>query len=194
MSAPTIRTTEHQYSSSEMIAQSPEIRNTGFAATQHDDTAFATKQATTASGVHAMDSPSRDLNQGEPRYFSLAPARLDNFIDREDEPPREVLQHIDDTSLTGSPMTNEAWTGTEDSDTTSDTTTVQDRSSTRLSSSDILLWSQNVVESDLESLLLTLTPFERGVISSYSVNDILMIKGLIPSLVCIQFLDLSKFS
>jgi len=194
MSAPTIRTTEHQYSSADMITQSLEICNTSFAETQHGDTTFATKQATNASGVHAMDSPSRDLNQGEPRYFSLAPARLDNFIDREDEPPREVLQHIDDTSLTGSPMTNEAWTGTEDSDTTSDTTIVQNRSSTCLSSSDILSWSQNVVEADLETLLLTLTPFERGVISSYSVNDILMIKGLIPPLVYIQFLDLSKFS
>ena len=196
MSAPTIRTTEHQpeYPSPEMITQSLEIRNTSFTATQHNDTTFTMKQATNASGVHAMDSPSHDLNQGKPRYFSLAPTRLDQLTDRDEEPPREDLQHIDDTvtdDLTGSPMTNEAWNGTEDSDTT---TTVQDRSSTRLSFSDILSWSHNVVESDLETLLLTLTPFERGVVSSYSVNDILMIKGLIPSLVYIQFLDLSKFS
>ena len=85
----------------------------------------------------------------------------------------------------------------DESDDPSDTDGIQDAqraSVTCLSSIDIVSWRGEVVESGAELLSLTPSPFERGVIGSQIVNDILMIKGLMHSPVYIQFLDLSSFS
>ena len=109
-------------------------------------------------------------------------------------PTKDDLELIDISvmaGITGSPVTSEAWTETEDEDTIDD---IQDRSTICPSSFDIALWSQKVVNSGLEPLPIIRTPFEKGVIASMSVNDILMVKGLISPPVYVQFFDLALFS
>lgn len=60
---------------------------------------------------------------------------------------------------------------------------------------DIISWSENVVSCGPELLPpLTPSPFHRGVLGGPSVNDILMIKGLIHPVVYIDFLNLSFFT
>ena len=60
---------------------------------------------------------------------------------------------------------------------------------------DVILWYEKVVDCAPEPLLpLTRTPLERGVIGGQSVNDTLMIKGLIDTQVYLHFFDLSSFS
>jgi hypothetical protein len=60
---------------------------------------------------------------------------------------------------------------------------------------DVKSWYEKVAYCEPEPILpLIPTPFKRGIIGSYSVNDILMIKGLIHPLVYVDFLDLSAFS
>jgi hypothetical protein len=58
-----------------------------------------------------------------------------------------------------------------------------------LSSRDITSWYQRVVNSEAEPPLLIPTPFERGVIGGMSVNDILIVKGVIHPLLYVQFID-----
>jgi hypothetical protein len=92
-------------------------------------------------------------------------------------------------------VTDEAWTGIEDSgtedlDDANDISAVRDKSL----SLDIKSWYQNVINSEPETPSLVPTPFERGVIASLSVNDILMIRGLIHPLVYVQFINLSTLT
>ena len=54
-------------------------------------------------------------------------------------------------------------------------------------------WSEKVVDCVPTLLPLTPSPFERGVIGGQSVNDVLMIKGLIPPPTYFHFFDLSSF-
>jgi hypothetical protein len=58
-----------------------------------------------------------------------------------------------------------------------------DEANMACSSSDIISWYEMTVGDSVG-------PFEKGVIAGQSVNDILMIKGLIFPLVYIQSLDL----
>lgn len=92
------------------------------------------------------------------------------------------------------PWDNQTIMDTDDSDDIDAIEDVEEKSPTRPTSLDILLWYENVA--DLESMPEPLPhgSFKRGVIGSQSVNDILMIKGLIDPLVYVQFLDLSVFS
>jgi len=97
------------------------------------------------------------------------------------------------------PATSEVWDvqtimGTDDSDDIDHIEDVKEKPSVCPSSLDILSWYEKVVESMPEPLPLIRGSFERGVIGGQSVNDILMIKGLIYPPVYIQFLDLSVFS
>jgi hypothetical protein len=57
-------------------------------------------------------------------------------------------------------------------------------------------WYEQVVDVGGKPLLpsLTPTPYEKGIIASQSVNDILMIKGLIDPLQYIRYFDLDVFS
>jgi hypothetical protein len=89
---------------------------------------------------------------------------------------------------------SEGWSGTEDSGDTGDVEAVQDKSAICPSSLDITVWYQKLVNSKPEPPSLIPTPFERGVIGGMSVNDVLMVKGLIHLLVYTQFMDLSSFS
>ena len=60
---------------------------------------------------------------------------------------------------------------------------------------DIMSWYENVVDcKPVPFLPLTPTPFEKGTIGGPSVNDFLMIKGLIHPALYVQFLDLRPFS
>ena len=59
---------------------------------------------------------------------------------------------------------------------------------------DILSWYEKVDSGSEPFLPLTPSPFERGAIGGPSVNDTLMIKGLIHPLAYVHFLDLSYFS
>jgi hypothetical protein len=133
---------------------------------------------------------------GTPTHLDwLTDGMLPTDSDREEGLMKEDLQHVDDsimTGVTGSPVTSEVWTETKDSDNIN-ITAVQDKSTFCPSSLDIVSWSQKVVNSELEPLL-TPTSFEKGVIASMSVNDILMVKGLINPSVYLQFLNLSSFS
>jgi len=137
-----------------------------------------------------IDFPSRSAMPAEPAIECclLTHPRLINeallIDDKED-----YLQH----SITGSPMTTEMWTETEDEHETDDIR-LGDKTTICPSSSDIALWSQEVVESGPKPLPLTHTSFEKGVIPSMSANDVLMIKGLISPAIYIQFFDLASFS
>ena len=111
----------------------------------------------------------------------------------------QELEHADGSimdesimaSVTGLPATSQVWTETEDGgDVEGD---VEDKSTNCLSSADIVAWSWNVMNSRPEPPSLTSDSFERGVIASMTVNDILMIKGLVNPAVYIQFFDLSLF-
>jgi hypothetical protein len=107
----------------------------------------------------------------------------------------EDFQRVDGgifAGVVGSPVTSEDWT--EDSDTTGDVEAIQDKSTICPSSLDIMSWYQKADNSEPEPPpSLIPTPFERGIIGSMSVNDVLMVKGLINTLVYIQFIDLSSF-
>jgi hypothetical protein len=90
---------------------------------------------------------------------------------------KEDLQLVDDSiisGVTGSPVSSEVTEGSDGDD---------DKAvpaiSCTLSLDDIASWCQRVGNSKPEPLLpLTPTSFERGIIASMSVNDILMVKGL----------------
>lgn len=109
-----------------------------------------------------------------------------------------LLKHVDGgfiAGITGSPLTSEAWSDTDDLDDTVDIKVIEDKIAIGPSSSDIVLWYQKVMISEPVLVLEPLipTPFERGVIASMSVNDVLMARGLINPLVYIQFDDLVSF-
>jgi hypothetical protein len=172
-------------------------------------TTFLMKRPTTTFGAHTTNSPSHNLNQGKRAVerhlgpiFLGTPTHFDWFTDGmmltdgDEGLTKQDLQRVDDgimAGVTGSPVTSEAWTETEDSDVISDIMAVQDKSTICPSSLDIASWSEKVVNSGPELLLLTPTSFERGVIASMSVNDILMVKGLIHPSVYLQFFDLTSF-
>jgi hypothetical protein len=61
---------------------------------------------------------------------------------------------------------------------------------------DIMSWYEHVVDCKPDAFLpfLTPTPFEKGTIGGPSVNDVLMIEGLIHPALYMQFLDLRPFS
>jgi hypothetical protein len=83
---------------------------------------------------------------------------------------------------------------TENSDDIDTIKDIKEQPLTCPTSFDIVSWYENITKSTLEPLPLILSSFKRGVIDDQSVNDILMIKGLIDPPVHIQFLDLSSFS
>ena len=58
---------------------------------------------------------------------------------------------------------------------------------------DVKSWSEKVVDCVPTTLPLTPSPFERGIIGGQSVNDVLMIRGLIPPPTYFHFFDLSSF-
>jgi len=126
----------------------------------------------------------------------------DWLTDRDEGVAKEYLPCVDMVGIIGSPITVETYTETctntltesEDFGNTSNIVIIQDKSPICPSSLDIMSWSQHVVDSGPREPFLTDTSFERGVIASQSVNDILMIKGLIKPSIYIQFLDLSLFS
>jgi len=102
-------------------------------------------------------------------------------------------------SVISSLVASEAWDAqtVEDFENSNDTDGIEDierKPATCLSSADIVLWCDEVVKSKIVPPSLMLSPFERSVIGGQSVNDILMIKGLIYPPVYIQFLDLCSFS
>jgi hypothetical protein len=63
-----------------------------------------------------------------------------------------------------------------------------------LSPSEITSWLNAVTIDDQKLSPITHGSFERGVMGSMSVNDILMIKGLIDPGVYVDYADLEKFS
>jgi hypothetical protein len=65
-----------------------------------------------------------------------------------------------------------------------------------MSTADVLAWLRrvDVGETIQQPSLLAPTPFEKGVIGGRSMNDMLMIKGLIDPMVYLQYMDLSLFS
>lgn len=135
----------------------------------------------------------RPLVLAEPAIECLG--RSTSHLWDETLPTKDDLERIDISvmaGITGSPVTSEAWTETEDGD-EDEIDDVQDKPMICPSPFDIALWCQKV-KSGPEPLPLTHSSFERGVIASMTVNDILMIKGLINPAVYVQFLDLGSFS
>ena len=135
-----------------------------------------------------IDFPSRSAMPAEPAIE--CPILTHTWLMDERLPmdgKEDYFQH----SITGSRVISEMWTETEDQHATDD---IRDQTTICPSSSDIVLWSQGVVESEPELIPLAHTPFERGVIPSMSANDALMIKGLISPVIYIQFFDLASFS
>jgi hypothetical protein len=111
------------------------------------------------------------------------------------------VQLADQDIFTGAPdlpltyeIRDETITSTDDSD---DIDAIEDgegKPLIRPASFDILSWYEKISDSAPEPLPLTHGSFERGVIGGLCVNDILMIRELIPPPVYIQFFDLSSFS
>ena len=60
--------------------------------------------------------------------------------------------------------------------------------------SEIVSWLNMVIHDEEKMPSLTSSPFEKGIIRSMSVNDILMIKGLIDPGVYTEYIDLESFS
>ena len=60
--------------------------------------------------------------------------------------------------------------------------------------SEIVSWLNMVIHVEEKMPSLTSSPFEKGIIRSMSVNDILMIKGLIDPGVYTEYIDLESFS
>ncbi len=179
-------------------------------------TTFLTKQPIITSGTPTTHFSNRNRNQDAPTFelpsgqillgsipsFSrdgdellLTPRYSDGLAETED-----TVQRADKGIVTDAmslPVTCEAWDvqtieGTETSDDID--SDVEEKPPTGLSSSDILSWYEQVDESAPGPLPLLPGSFERGAIGGMSINDVLMIKGLIDPPVYIQFLDLSSFS
>jgi len=177
------------------------------------DTTFSMKKPTTAYGtptthssspnpnqdVHTFEPPSGQIVLGTTPCFSWDGDGL--MLTAGDKGLVEMgdVQHADKgiiTSVTSLLAASEAWgvrtvNGTEDSD---NIDAIKEKPPTCPTSSDITSWYEKVAESAPKPLPLIPGSFERGVIGGQSVNDILMIKGLIDPPVYIQFLDLSTFS
>jgi hypothetical protein len=98
------------------------------------------------------------------------------------------------TGVTGSPVTSEDFT--DDSDDNGDVEAVRDKSTGAmgLSSLDITVWRHKVTNSEPAPPSLIPSAFERGAIGRMSVNDVLMVEGLISPSIYIHFFDLSYFS
>ena len=175
-----------------------------------NDTTFSTKQPIVTYGTPTTPSPSRNPNQDVPTFelplrqnvLGTRPCLSQDgdglLLTAGDEGLSETgdVQRADKGSASGVTMllaASEAWV--EDSDDMDAIDDVEEKPPTSPTSFDILSWYEKVSESAPE-LPLTLVPgpFERGVIGSMSVNDILMIKGLIDPPVYVQFLDLTTFS
>ncbi|KAF8333696.1 hypothetical protein F5887DRAFT_1259663 [Amanita rubescens] len=182
-----------------------------------DGTTFLTKQPIITYGTPTTHSSNRNRNQDAPTFelpsgqillgttpsFSrdgdellLTPGYSDRLAETGD------VQHADKEIVTDAmslPVTCEAWDvqtieGTETSDDIDAMEDVEEKPPTGPSSSDILSWYEQVAESAPEPLPLIPGSFERGDIGGMSINDFLMIKGLIDPPVYVQFLDLSSFS
>jgi hypothetical protein len=139
--------------------------------------------------LHSLAS-SHNLNLGKYTIeYPLGPIFLG-------QPKEGGLQHVRGSfdGIVGSPVTSGGWSGTEDPGDTGNVKAVEDKSTICPSSLDIISWYQTVIYSELEPPPLIPTPFEKGIIGGMSVNDVLMVKGLIHPLVYIQFMDLTSFS
>jgi hypothetical protein len=80
---------------------------------------------------------------------------------------------------------------------TSDAQDIESNPLEVMSSADVLDWSNHVDDGEetiQRPLSLTSTPFEKGVIGSMCVNDVLMIRGLIDPGVYVQYSDLCPLS
>jgi len=182
---------------------------------------WSTTKPISTFGTFAGQSSSSDYHQvprpielpSEQILFGTTPSVL---LDREGllltVPDEGSAEPISETRankgfITSSRVTR-AWDAqstelTNDSDVTDESTEaestealdVDGKSKIYMPSLDVISWYEKVVNCALEPLLpLTPTPFERGVIGSQSVNDILMIKGLINTQAYLHFFDLLSFS
>ena len=177
-------------------------------------TTFATKRPTITFGAHVTNFP-RNLNRGKdavqrgPVILALQDHwLLDGTLPTvmDGELLKENIDIIAITGVIGPSVSSEAETEDQnviDSLATSEAetehekvisdSTIGDKST---SSIDIGLWAAKVIHAEPvpQPLPLTLAPFERGVIASMSVNDILMVKGFINPVVYVDFFDLGLFS
>jgi hypothetical protein len=181
-----------------------------------DDTTFATKQPIVTYGTPTTHSSSCNPNQ-DVRTFELPSGQIvlgttpcfswdgDGLLltaGNEGLTETGDVQRADKSIVTGVTSllaVSKAWgaltvNGTEDSDNIDAIEDVEETPPTCSTSSDIVSWYEKVAESAPEPPTLVPGSFERGVIGGQSVNDILMIKGLIDPPVYIQFLDLTTFS
>jgi hypothetical protein len=178
------------------------------------DTTFRTKQPVITYGTRTMQCPSHNLNQDEgtvelPSGQILLGTTPSLSWDRDGIllTPREGLAKMEDVQCTDKSLvswaatpTSEAWDfrtleGFQaDDDDLDDIEDAEESPSGCLTSFDIMSWYDKVVDSGLEPLPLTPSPFERGVMGGLSVNDVLMIKGLIDPRAYIQFFYPCPFS
>jgi hypothetical protein len=177
---------------------------------------FSTTKPTITFGTFTAQSSSSDPHQ-VPRPIELPSGQIlfgtmpSVSLDREgllltvpDEGSAEPMSvtRANKDFVTSSRVTR-AWDSqstalTEDSDVIDESTEASDvdgKSKNYSSSLEVISWYEKVVDCATEPLLpLTPTPFERGVIGGQSINDILMIKGLIDTQVYLHFFDLISFS
>jgi hypothetical protein len=148
--------------------------------------------------VHTFELPSGQIVLGTTPCFSWDGDRLLLTAGGEGLTETGDVQHADKgivTGVTSLLAASKAWgDNTEDSDDIDAIEDVKEKHPTCPTSFDIVSWYEKVAKSAPEPLTLVPGSFERGVIGGQSVNDILMIKGLINPPVYIQFLDLTTFS
>jgi hypothetical protein len=161
--------------------------------------AFGTSTAHSSGGTSHQIASSVELPSGQIVSGTMPPVSLD----RDGLLLTVVAEPTSVTSANKSFITSSratmAWDTqstklTKDSDAIDESTEGSDVDKTYLPSSDIISWYENMVDCAPEPLLpLPPTPFERGNIGGQSVNDVLMIKGLIHPPVYLQFFDLNSF-
>ena len=146
-------------------------------------------------GKYTIEYPLGPIFLGQPTHLTVTDGPLFVAMD-EGLTKGGDLQHVRGSfdGIVGSPVTSGGWSGTEHPGDTGNVKAREDKSTICPSSSDIISWYQTVIYSELEPPSLIPTPFEKGVIGGMSVNDVLMVKGLIHPLVYLQFMDLTSFS
>jgi len=166
---------------------------------------FGTSTAHSFSSTPHQVASSVELPSGQILFGPMTSVSLDGdgllmAVDEGSAEPVSVTSNKGSVTTLRTTMDWDAQSAelTEDSDTIDESTEASDvdgKFKNPLPPFDVVSWYGNVVDRAPEPLLsLTPTPFERGKFGGQSVNDVLMIRGLIHPPVYLQFFDLSLFT
>jgi len=138
--------------------------------------------------AHDKDNEQTDALQARPTFQSPSRLDLEEMMPGTCQGSEDGLQ-----SLTESDILNRAWLSDLGFGYSECPSMDEEKSSSQPLSSDILTWTNNVIGAEEKMLLLTATPYEKGIVGG-SANDVLMVRGLIHPLMYLNYVDLEKFS